>query len=115
MGQDTKNGSRSKESSMQDTLQTLVDSDLSLIEQYWNSKVIPALINIGVLSGECVFSYPESEDLEQLWKMTKDAMGDYEMDVEWLNSTFGLKVVKAKQGPTTNTGLTLNMGDGLFI
>jgi hypothetical protein len=114
MGQDTKNGSRSKEASMQETLQTLVDSDLSLIEQHWNSTVIPALINIGIISGECVFSYPETEDIAQLWSMTKDAMQDYEMDVDWMNSTFGFKIIKPKQAaaaPATN----LSFGEGFFV
>jgi len=114
MGQDTKNGSRSKETSMQETLQTLVDSDLSLIEQYWNAVVIPALINIGIISGECVFSYPETEDIAQLWSMTKEAMQHYEMDIEWMNATFGLKILKPKQAasaPATN----LSFGEGFFV
>ena len=99
MGQDTVNGSNSKEMSMQDTLQTLVNSDLSLIEQYWNTIVIPALVNIGVLSGENVFSYPESEDLAQLWSMTKDTFNYFEVDTQWINDTFGVKVT----GPKTQT------------
>jgi hypothetical protein len=114
MGQDTKNGSRSKETAMQETLQTLVDSDLSLIEQYWNSTIIPALINIGVITGECVFSYPETEDISQLWTMTKDAMTDYEMNIEWMNTTFGFQIVKAKQiaaAPATK----LSLEDGFFV
>ncbi|UWY28816.1 DUF935 domain-containing protein [Flavobacterium sp. TR2] len=114
MGQDTKNGSRSKEAAMQETLQTLVDSDLSLIEQYWNSVVIPALINIGVISRECVFTYPESKDISQLWSMVKEAMQHYEMDVEWMNSTFSLKILKPKQAaPAPGTNLTI--GESFFV
>ena len=114
MGQDTVNGSNSKEKTMQDTLQTLVDADLSLIEQYWNTRIIPALINIGVLSGECVFSYPETEDIAQLWTMVKDSMSDYEMDIEWMNSTFGLKVVKAKQMQSA-APTNLSLGGDFFV
>lgn len=114
IGQDTKNGSRSKEVAMQETLQTLVDSDLSLIEQYWNSIVIPALINIGIISGDVVFSYPETEDLEQLWTMVKDSMLHYEHDVDWMNSTFGLKIVKAKEAPTAQT-LSFNPDENFFV
>lgn len=114
MGQDTKNGSRSKEDAMQETLQTLVNSDLSLIEQYWNSVVIPALINIGIISGECVFSYPKTEDIAQLWSMTKEAMQHYEMDVEWMNSTFGLKIIKPKQVAAA-PGSNLSIGEGFFV
>lgn len=115
MGQDTKNGSRSKESAMQETLQTLIDSDLSLIEQYWNSKVIPALINIGVLSGECVFSYPETEDVAQLWAMTKDTMQYYDLDIEWIKSTFGVQVTGVRSPPTPQGGAKLSIEDGFFV
>ena len=116
MGQDTKNGSRSKESSMQETLQTLVDSDLSLIEQIWNSKVIPALINIGVLSGECVFSYPETEDVAQLWEMTKDTMQYYDLDIEWIKNTFGVQVTGVKAQTTSAPGQAtkLSIEDSFF-
>ena len=112
IGQDTVNGSNSKEKTMQDTLQTLVDSDLSLIEQYWNTKVIPALINIGVLSGECVFSYPETEDISQLWTMTKDTFQYFDVDIEWMKTTFGVQVTgaKAQAVPTPPAKLSLDRG-----
>lgn len=115
MGQDTVNGSNSKEKTMQDTLQTLVDSDLSLIEQYWNSKVIPALINIGVLSGECVFSYPETEDIAQLWAMTKDTFQYFDVDVEWMKTTFGVQVTGAKaQAVPTTPAAKLSLDNNFF-
>lgn len=113
-GQDTKNGSRSKEDSMQETLQTLVDSDLSLLEQDWNETVIPALINIGYLSGDLVFKFPKTEDLDQLWTMVKDSMQSYEFDVNWLNDTFGLKILKAKEAQPAQT-LSLNHGESFFV
>jgi phage gp29-like protein len=114
MGQDTVNGSNSKEKTMQDTLQTLVDSDLSLIEQYWNSKVIPALINIGVLSGECVFSYPETEDIAQLWTMTKDTFQYFEVDTEWIKTTFGVQVTGPKIQPVAAPPAKLSLDAGFF-
>lgn len=115
MGQDTVNGSNSKEKTMQDTLQTLVDSDLSLIEQYWNTKVIPALINIGVLSGECVFSYPETEDIAQLWTMTKDTFQYFDVDANWIKETFGIQVTgpKAQAVPATPPA-KLSLDAGFF-
>jgi phage gp29-like protein len=114
MGQDTVNGSNSKEKTMQDTLQTLVDSDLSLIEQYWNSKVIPALINIGVLSGDCVFSYPETEDIAQLWTMTKDTFQYFEVDTEWIKNTFGVQVTGPKIQPVATPPAKLSFDGGFF-
>ncbi|MEG3973449.1 DUF935 family protein [Microcoleus sp. herbarium8] len=117
MGQDTQNGSRSKESAMQDTLQTLIDSDLSLIEQCWNSIVLPALANIGIVPSDLVFSYPESEDVEQLWKMTNEALGNgYDMDLEWANKTFGfqLKGLRASPAPAKDKE-NLNFDADFFV
>jgi phage gp29-like protein len=116
MGQDTKNGSRSKESAMQETLQTLVDSDLSLIEQYWNSVVLPALANIGIIPSDLVFSYPESEDIEQLWKMTNEALGNgYDMDLEWANKTFGFKLTGLKQTTNPTPAVKQNFDTDFFV
>jgi phage gp29-like protein len=116
MGQDTKNGSRSKEAAMQDTLQTLVDSDLSLIEQYWNSKVIPALVNIGVIPSGLVFSYPESTDLDQLWKMTNEALTNgYDMDLDWANQTFGFKLTGIRQQANQQQIIKQNLDADFFV
>ena len=116
MGQDTKNGSRSKESAMQETLQTLVDSDLSLIEQYWNSVVLPALANIGIIPSDLVFSYPESEDIEQLWKMTNEALGNgYDMDLEWANKTFGFKLTGLRQTTNPTPAVKQNFDTDFFV
>ncbi|GEP52366.1 hypothetical protein FNO01nite_30380 [Flavobacterium noncentrifugens] len=116
MGQDTKNGSRSKEAAMQETLQALVDADMSLIEQYWNSTIIPALLRIGVISGDCVFTYPEATDLEQLWKMTTEAAANFEVDPVWVNDTFGVKILGAKKTEAlAGSNLSLNFGDGFFV
>ncbi len=114
MGQDTKNGSRSKESAMQNTLQALVDSDMSLIEQYWNTIIIPALINIGVISGEVIFTYPEAQDLDALWKMTVEAADRFEVDPTWVKSTFGLGILGAKKTESPKTALSLNFGEDFF-
>ncbi|EGV44380.1 DUF935 family protein [Bizionia argentinensis JUB59] len=106
IGQDTQNGSRSKDESGQDMLQTLIDADLQLLEQYWNTTVIPALVNLGVLKGELVYEYEKTEDLETLWKMTHEASINYDMDTEWMNEKFGLKIIGKKEfTPGTNLKL----------
>lgn len=105
MGQDTANGSNSKETAMQETLQTLVDSDLSLLEQYWNNNVMKALVNIGIIPSDLVFSYPKTKNIKQLWQMTNEAIGKgYDMDLDWANKTFGFKLTGLRQQqakPTT--------------
>lgn len=116
IGQDTANGNRSKEESSQDLLQDLVTSDLALLEQYWNSTVIPALQAIGAIPANVVFSYPKAEDLDKLWSMVKDALTNYDINPEWIKDTFGIPVEKKVtiEQPKTQ-GLHLSFGDGLFV
>lgn len=92
IGQDTKNGSRSKDESSQEVLRTLIDSDLSMVEKYWNTKVIPALVRLGVLKGELTYGYEQHEDLEQLWDMTKEALPYFDIKPEWVKEKFGIEV-----------------------
>ncbi|OXA83705.1 hypothetical protein B0A56_00755 [Flavobacterium columnare NBRC 100251 = ATCC 23463] len=111
IGQDTKNGSRSKDESSQDMLQTLVDSDLSLLEQYWNSTIIPALLNIGILSKPLVFSYPKAKNLDVLWERTKDAFQKYDVNPEWIKDTFGIDVIGFSRDNQNSQKLNLDFFD----
>lgn len=96
IGQDTVNGNRSKEESSQVMLFTLIDADLRLLSQEWNTKVIPALIRIGVLKGEITHEFEQAEDLTQLWKMTTEALNHYDIKPEWIKDKFGLEVEAKK-------------------
>ncbi|MDB4157960.1 DUF935 domain-containing protein [bacterium] len=109
IGQDTVNGNRSKEDSSKEMLQTLIDSDLRLLEQNWNSTVIPALVNLGVLKGELTYGYEQTEDIEQLWKMTNESLQYFEVKPEWIKEKFGIEVVGKREAPKQST---LNL-DGL--
>src|SRR5690606_29827767 len=111
IGQDTKNGSRSKDESAQDMPQTLIDADLQLLEQYWNSTVIPALVRLGVLKGELTYAYEQTEDLEQLWKMTNEASQHYDINPEWIKDKFGIDVIGKKEVPQQNN---LNLSSDFF-
>lgn len=97
IGQDTKNGSRSKDESSQEMLQVLIDSDLRLVEQYWNETIIPALIRIGVLKGELTYEYEQTEDLDQLWTITKEILPYKNIDDEWIKEKFGVEVTGDRQ------------------
>jgi hypothetical protein len=112
VGQDTKNGSNSKEKSSLTILQDLVDSDLSLIEQGWNTIVIPALVKLGLVTGDAVFAFPPSEDLDMLWTMTKDAANFLEIDPNWVKDTFGIAVLGAKK---TEAPTKLNFDADFFV
>lgn len=107
IGQDTKNGSRSKDESSQDMLQVLIDNDLDVIEKYWNTCVIPALVAIGVLKGDVTYGYEQTEDIGQLWDMTKEAMPHFDVNPDWLKEKFGIDVLGKKETPKP-TNLNLN-------
>lgn len=97
IGQDTKHGNRSKEESSQDMLEVLIESDLDLRAKYWNTIVIPALVNIGVLKGELSYGYEQSEDIDQLYEMTKGFLqSGKNVDDKWIEEKFGIKVTGDK-------------------
>ncbi len=112
VGQDTKNGSNGKEKSSLSIVADLVDSDLSLLEQYWNSTVIPALQLLGILPQGVIYGYDASEDLDKLWTMTTQAASFLEVDPTWVKTKFGIEVTGAKQQPTPTK---LNFEDGFFV
>ncbi|MBU2526172.1 MAG: DUF935 domain-containing protein [Bacteroidetes bacterium] len=97
VAQDTVNGNRSKDESAREVLQQLINSDLSFIEQNMNDIVMPALVRLGVATEGLSFAYPETQDLEQLWKITHEALPFFEVDPEWVTETFGIKVTGNKQ------------------
>ena len=102
IGQDTKYGSRGKEMSSQDILQDLVDADQTMVEQYMNDKVLPALYAIGVLPEEGLsIVYDQVEDLGELWTRTKEILPYKEVSDEWLKEKFGIEVIGNK-APVSN-------------
>lgn len=113
IGQDTKNGSRSKDESSQDVLWELIMQDMLQVEDAWNNIVIPALVKIGVLKGNLSFKFDIPEDLESLWTRVKDAMNNYDFDTEWMNEKFGLKITGVKQAP--KIGANLKIDDSFFV
>lgn len=99
IGQDTKNGSNSKEQSSQDMLWQLVQSDMQQVSQYWNDTIIPGLINIGFLSGDLNFEFDPQEDTQQLYERAIGFLGtgSYTIKPEYILKKFGLEVLEKKQ------------------
>jgi len=114
VGQDTKNGSNSKEKTSIGILDDLVDSDLSYIEQCWRDTVIPALVTLGVLPAGVIYKYDATEDLEALWKMVVEAAAFLEIDPKWVEQKFSIKVLGTKKD-TAATNLNLSIGEGFFV
>ncbi len=116
IGQDTKHGNRSKEDSSKDMLNVLISRDLIHIAKQWNTKIIPALKNIGFLKGEVYYGYEPTQDLELLWKITSEVLPYKEVDNDWFVETFGVKVIadKKKVKNQDKDKLSLN-GNDFFI
>ena len=97
IGQDTKNGNRSKEESSIKLLDKIVQSDKRTLESYWNGIVIPALVKIGILPAGLTYELQQEEDIEKLWGMTREALPYMDIDPEWMKDKFGIQVTGKKE------------------
>lgn len=100
LGQDTKHGSLSKDQSSQELLWYLVQSDLAMLEEYWNTINIPALQKHGLLKGELTFGFDEAEDLNKLWEMVTAAWSKYKIPAKWVADKFGIPVEDQDEAET---------------
>ncbi len=99
VGQDTKNGNRSKEEASQNLLVNLANSDMTLVEDWWNSVALPALTSLGIINGAGLrFEFEAAKDLEQLWKFTSGSLDRYKIDPEWMKKTFGVEITGEREG-----------------
>lgn len=115
IGQDTVNGSRAKDESAQEMLHNLIADDMDMIERYWNNDVIPALQAIGVLKGDVIFEYEQTEDTNQLFEWTKGLLqSGKNVDDEWLKEKFGVEVTGDRSFGFGNE-LKVKDVDGLFL
>lgn len=97
IGQDTKNGNRSKEESSIKLLDKIVQADKKTLESYWNGTVIPALVKIGILPEGLTYELQQEEDIEKLWGMTREALPYMDIDPEWMKDKFGIQVTGKKE------------------
>lgn len=93
IGQDTQHGTQGKEKVSMELLDRLINSDKRIIENYFNTTVIPALINIAWISPtESKFRFAASEDTDKLWAYVRDLLPHKEIDNEWIMQKFGIPV-----------------------
>lgn len=116
IGQDTVNGNRAKDESAQNMLEDLVQNDLSLIEQEWNSKVLKSLQLIGFLpQGEFAFEYDKTEDLKQLFNYTKDLLNaGKNVDEVWITEKFGIPLSGDRETDTADKKLSAEFVKNFF-
>lgn len=104
IGQDTKNGNRSKEEVSVQQLKYVVAGDKRLTEDYMNSVAIPALVRIGVLPDGLRFSFNAEVDLGELWIRTKETFQYYKVDPEWIKQKFGIEVTGERNSGSGQEG-----------
>lgn len=113
VGQDTEHGSYSKDKTGNEIKENLVMADMAMVEMYMNTRVMPALARIGVVPENYVFNFEIAEDLQELWKMTIEALNHFEIDPEWVKTKFGIEILGPK-----NKGIIpeqLIADDSLFV
>lgn len=97
IGQDTKHGNESKEKTSVNLLDRLVEADKRMAEVYMNTMVIPSWIRIGwIPSTTSRFRFAAVEDVETLWKYTKELLPHKEVDNSFIEEKFGIKVTEKK-------------------
>lgn len=114
IGQDTINGNRSKDESAQEMLWQLVQSDMAMLEENWNNIIIPALIKIGILKGDVHFEFEPTEDVKQLWNITKEALNFYTIDPDWVKEKFGIEITGERQQQVLTPGNNLSYDNDFF-
>ncbi|MBD1394271.1 phage portal protein family protein [Mucilaginibacter glaciei] len=97
LGQDTKNGSRSKDEVAQDMLSLLVQSDSAMIAEDWNNIILPALKKHGLLTGDLTFGFVPSENTAQLFDRVIKTLEYYEIDPKWFEEKFGIPITAVRQ------------------
>lgn len=111
VGQDTKHGSKGKEESSQDVLQDLVEADKTMVAQYMNDIVLPALVHIGIIPDGLSFQYDQVENVGELWSRTKEILAYKNVDDKWIKSKFGIEVTGDRQETQNPTNLSLGFFD----
>ena len=96
IGQDTRNGNRSKEESSLKLLESKCNADRKTLTKVVNNAVLPALERLGIIPSGLRFAYPEQEDLETLFARTMQLLPLYEVDPKWLKNKFGVEIMEPR-------------------
>lgn len=101
LGQDTQYGNRSKEEQSIRMLDRIIAADKVFITDFMNNQALPALAKLGIISEGLNFEFVKTEDLQQLWNMTKEALPFYEVSPEWIKQKFGIQTTAVRSKNTT--------------
>jgi len=115
IGQDTINGSRSKDEANQEMLWQKVLADQRYIEQEINTTVLPALARHGLIKEGSTLNYSEAEDTNKLFEFATKLMAYKDVSNEWIEEKFGVPVLdKATKTGTNDTKLSAGLPSNFF-
>lgn len=107
-------GSRAKEEVGERTSNKVYHGDRAFIESWVNSTLLPKLIEFGYPFNGCVFAFKKTVDITSLWKMTNEVLTHYEVDEEYIRSTFGIPVTGKKVAPPAGQAQPQNSAGNFF-
>lgn len=93
-GEDSKNGSRSKEEVGERTSDLITTANKQAFESYVNFVLIPKLIIHGYKLDGFTFKFEQAKDTKTLWNMTKEMLPYYDVEDDFITETFGVPVKK---------------------
>lgn len=96
IGEDTQNGSRSKEQVSLELTRSTQEADKLFIEEFVNEQVLPRLLTLGYPVGDLVFRYTKDKNLDSLWEITSGLLQFKEVDNDFITQTFGIPVSDKK-------------------
>jgi phage gp29-like protein len=91
-GEDSANGSRSKEEVSAETTDKRSSSDKEAFESYMTFKLFPKLIKLGYPLEGYELKFEEKKDLKSLWDITKGLLEHYKVPTDFITTTFGVPV-----------------------
>lgn len=106
IGQDTRNGNRSKEETSLKLLESKCNADRKTISKVVNNAVFPALERLGIIPSGLRFAYPEQEDLNLLFSRTMQLLPHYKVDPAWVKNKFGIEITGARSLPSAGQNLS---------
>lgn len=108
IGQDTVNGSNSKEKTSLELLERINASDKRMIERAFKDIIIPALVHIGYLPAGLVLKYEKEEDLTRLFEMVEKVLKHKNVPNEYIKEKFGIDCTDKVVVETTPKKLSLS-------
>lgn len=106
IGEDSQNGSRSKEEVGERLSSYLYLADQRAVTHIINSQLLPIL---GLDTFK--FQFEEEGNLQALWEKTAQAMPHYDVDADFITKTFGIPVKPKTYNPQTKQSLSNNNTD----